>query len=128
MKALEEGAVGTTMHGEVTERERFHLEQRKAVLLTRLYGLEQIDILIREILEVFTMLYQPMNAAFDTHFVAKVKIFLPRDRFFSLVQESEAIDKYIDRVGGAGRTCRLSGLQDELVLQVVMKEDIRNVV
>lgn len=135
LKRFEVALIGAGMEGldrkskskkakdkEEEERQKFENEQRKAALLLDCMGDVGMEIFETWDIEVAKMQYVPLREAFDRHFATKENIVATRHRFFSQEQkQGETIDKYIERLERAGRTCRFGGLLDELVLQMVIK-------
>lgn len=124
LKLDEEGATGTKSRaGTAKEKaKRFELEQRKAALLLDSMGELGMNLFETWDVEVGTMQYEGLKGAFEEHFSDRENIVATRHRFLCLEQRSEeGLDKFIERVERAGKTCRFGGLEEEMVVQIVIK-------
>jgi hypothetical protein len=68
------------------------------------------------------MQYEDLKQDFEDHFAEKENIVATRHRFLNLEQQKEEeVDRFIERVERAGKICKFRGLQDDMVIQVVIK-------
>ena len=104
------------------EFNKFLLEQRKAALLLDSMGEIGMDIFETWNVPVDGMQYEDLKREFERHFQQKENIVATRHRYLSIEQRTEEkIDSFIERVERAARTCRWGGLEDAMIVQIVIK-------
>ena len=115
---------GATTRGKNKEeaQKRFEVEQRKAALLLDSMGEIGMDIFDTWNMNVSTMQYEELKYEFSAHFQEKENIVATRHRYLAIEQRSEErVDKFIERVDRAAKTCRWGNLEDDLIVQIVIK-------
>ena len=102
--------------------ENYELEQKKAALLLNSMGEYGMNIFETWDIQVESMQYENLKAAFDEHFARRENVVATRHRFLSMEQQyGEKLDKFIERVERSGSTCRWGGLEEEMNIQIVIK-------
>ena len=118
----EAGGATTRGKGKEEAQKRFEVEQRKAALLLDSMGEIGMDIFDTWNMDVSRMQYDELKYEFSAHFQEKENIVATRHRYLAIEQRSEErVDKFIERVDRAARTCRWGDLVDDLIVQVVIK-------
>lgn len=108
-----------------TERDEALEEQndfKRGGLLLNSIGDDGYRIFTRWNIKAHEIRYTNLINRFQTQFKERQNIFITRHRFLSMEQLStESIETFIDRVTKAASFCQLAALEDDMVLQVIVR-------